>query len=525
MNYLEKYEAWLNDSAIDEETKKELNSIKENKEEIQDRFYKDLEFGTAGLRGVIGNGSNRMNKYTVTKATQGLANYINEHNPENKPVAISYDSRHMSKEFSDFAALCLNANGIKTYVFENLRPVPELSFTVRKLNCIAGIMITASHNPPKYNGYKVYWEDGAQIVPPHDKGIIEEVNKITDFGEIKNIEKEEAVNKGLYNVIGKEMDDAYISTLKSLVLNQEAITRMQDKVNIVYTPLHGAGNVPVQRILKELGEKSTFLRNIRYTLIGFFFSSITPAASGGQPMEIYYMHKEKIAVANSTLALLVHLTSFQIVTITLGVLSTILHFEIVKSGLIYLVVLGILLNSTALTLLAISIFSKRLSKGLINFAVKVLRFFRIPNIEKKQESLEKELEKYQESAVYIKEHKKLMIKTLVTTFIQVIIYYSIPYWVYLAFGFTGYNFFQIVTLQAMLYATVSGIPSPGAVGVSEGAFIEIFKGVFPATMMNSAILLNRGASFYLFVIISAIITTITALKTKNYEVKEELNNN
>lgn len=283
--------------------------------------------------------------------------------------------------------------------------------------------------------------------------------------------------------------------------------------------------INITRILKELGEKSTFLRNIRYTLIGFFFSSITPAASGGQPMEIYYMHKEKIAVANSTLALLVHLTSFQIVTITLGILSTILHFEIVKSGLIYLVVLGILLNSTALTLLAISIFSKRLSKGLINFAVKVLKFFRIPNIEKKQESLEKELEKYQESAVYIKEHKKLMIKTLVTTFIQVIIYYSIPYWVYLAFGFTGYNFFQIVTLQAMLYATVSGIPSPGAVGVSEGAFIEIFKGVFPATMINSAILLNRGASFYLFVIISAIITTITALKTKNYEVKEELNNN
>lgn len=283
--------------------------------------------------------------------------------------------------------------------------------------------------------------------------------------------------------------------------------------------------INITRILKELGEKSTFLRNIRYTLIGFFFSSITPAASGGQPMEIYYMHKEKIAVANSTLALLVHLTSFQIVTITLGIVSTVIHFEIVKSGLIYLVILGILLNSTALTLLAISIFSKRLSKGLINFAVKVLRFFRIPNIEKKQESLEKELEKYQESAVYIKEHKKLMIKTLVTTFIQVIIYYSIPYWVYLAFGFTGYNFFQIVTLQAMLYATVSGIPSPGAVGVSEGAFIEIFKGVFPATMMNSSILLNRGASFYLFVIISAIITTITALKTKNYEVKEELNNN
>lgn len=283
--------------------------------------------------------------------------------------------------------------------------------------------------------------------------------------------------------------------------------------------------INITRILKELGEKSTFLRNIKYTLIGFFFSSITPAASGGQPMEIYYMHKEKIAVANSTLALLVHLTSFQIVTITLGIISTVLHFEIVKSGLIYLVIIGILLNSSALALLAISIFSKRLSKGLINFAVKVLKFFRIPNIEKKQESLEKELEKYQESAVYIKEHKKLMIKTLATTFVQIIIYYSIPYWVYLAFGFTSYNFFQIVTLQAMLYATVSGIPSPGAVGVSEGAFIEIFKGVFPATMINSAILLNRGASFYLFVIISAIITTITALRTRDYEVKEELNNN
>lgn len=283
--------------------------------------------------------------------------------------------------------------------------------------------------------------------------------------------------------------------------------------------------INITRILKELGEKSTFLRNIKYTLIGFFFSSITPAASGGQPMEIYYMHKEKIAVANSTLALLVHLTSFQIVTITLGIISTVLHFEIVKSGLIYLVIIGILLNSSALALLAISIFSKRLSKGLINFAVKVLKFFRISNIEKKQESLEKELEKYQESAVYIKEHKKLMIKTLATTFVQIIIYYSIPYWVYLAFGFTSYNFFQIVTLQAMLYATVSGIPSPGAVGVSEGAFIEIFKGVFPTAMINSAILLNRGASFYLFVIISAIITTITALRAKDYEVKEELNNN
>ena len=259
MDYLEKYNKWLNDSAIDEETKKELITIKDNESEIQDRFYKDLEFGTAGLRGVIGNGSNRMNKYTVTKATQGLANYINKNNPENKGVVISYDSRHMSKEFSDFTALCLNANGIKTYVFDELRPVPELSFAVRQLNCIAGVMITASHNPPKYNGYKVYWEDGAQIVPPHDKGIISEVNNIEDFSKIKNITKEEAKTQGLYNVLGKEMDDAYIETLKKLVLNMDTIKRVQKDVKIVYTPLHGAGNVPVQRILKEIGFENVYV--------------------------------------------------------------------------------------------------------------------------------------------------------------------------------------------------------------------------------------------------------------------------
>ena len=259
MNYLEKYNQWLNDFAIDEDTKKELRSIKDDDTEIQDRFYKDLEFGTAGLRGVIGNGSNRMNKYTVTKATQGLANYINKNNPEHKGVAISYDSRHMSKEFSEFTALCLNANGIKTYVFESLRPVPELSFAVRKLNCIAGVMITASHNPPKYNGYKVYWEDGAQIVPPHDKGIIEEVNEITDFSKIKNITREEAEKRGLYNVIGEEIDSAYIDTLKKLVLNSDTIKKMAENVNIVYTPLHGAGNMPVQRILKEIGFKNVYV--------------------------------------------------------------------------------------------------------------------------------------------------------------------------------------------------------------------------------------------------------------------------
>ena len=259
MNYLDKYNKWLNDPSIDEETKEELKSIEGNNAEIEDRFYKELEFGTAGLRGVIGNGSNRMNKYTVTKATQGLANYINKNNPENKGVAISYDSRHMSKEFSEYTALCLNANGIKTYVFEELRPVPELSFAVRELNCIAGVMITASHNPPKYNGYKVYWEDGAQIVPPHDKGIITEVNSIEDFSTIKKITKEEAIEKGLYNVIGKEMDDKYIETLKNLVLNLDTIKKVQKDVNIVYTPLHGAGNVPVQRILKEIGFENVYV--------------------------------------------------------------------------------------------------------------------------------------------------------------------------------------------------------------------------------------------------------------------------
>lgn len=259
MNYLDKYNKWLNDPSIDEETKEELKSIEGNNAEIEDRFYKELEFGTAGLRGVIGNGSNRMNKYTVTKATQGLANYINKNNPENKGVAISYDSRHMSKEFSEYTALCLNANGIKTYVFEELRPVPELSFAVRELNCIAGVMITASHNPPKYNGYKVYWEDGAQIVPPNDKGIITEVNSIEDFSTIKKIAKEEAIEKGLYNVIGKEMDDKYIETLKNLVLNLDTIKKVQKDVNIVYTPLHGAGNVPVQRILKEIGFENVYV--------------------------------------------------------------------------------------------------------------------------------------------------------------------------------------------------------------------------------------------------------------------------
>ena len=256
--YKKKYEEWLNNPCFDEETKKELESIKDNEKEIEDRFYKELEFGTAGLRGVIGAGSNRMNKYTVGRATQGLANFILKEGTQEKGVAISYDSRHMSKEFSEKAALCLNANGIKTYIFDELRPVPELSFTVRQLKCTAGIMITASHNPPEYNGYKVYWDDGAQIIPPKDKQIIDEVNK-TEFSQIKKMNKEDAIKAGLYIEIGKEIDDKFVNTLKSLVLNPEVIKKVQDDIKIVYTPLHGAGNVPVQRVLKELGFTHVFV--------------------------------------------------------------------------------------------------------------------------------------------------------------------------------------------------------------------------------------------------------------------------
>lgn len=259
MNYLEKYNEWLNDTAISEEDKEELKAIKSDEKEIEDRFYKDLEFGTAGLRGVIGIGTNRMNKYTVTKATQGLANYIIKKNGQERGVAIAYDSRRMSNEFSEQTALCLNANGIKTYRFDSLRPTPELSFAVRQLGCIAGIVITASHNPPEYNGYKVYWEDGAQIVEPTDKEIINEVNAIKDLSTIKSTDRKEAEEKGLYNTIGKEIDDKYIETLKKLVVNQDAINKMQKDIKIVYTPLHGTGNIPVQRILKEIGFENVYV--------------------------------------------------------------------------------------------------------------------------------------------------------------------------------------------------------------------------------------------------------------------------
>ncbi len=259
MEYLKKYEEWLNSNEIDEETKEELRKMRDNETEIKDSFYKDLEFGTAGLRGIVGAGTNRMNKYTVGKATQGLANYILKNNGQNKGVAIAYDSRNMSQEFSKLAALILNANGIKTYRFESLRPTPELSFTVRELGCISGIVITASHNPPKYNGYKVYWEDGAQISFPVDKEITEEVNAIEKYSEIKEITEEEAVQKGLYNTIGEEIDKKYIEYLKSIALNKEIDKEYGKDIKIVYTPLHGTGKKLALRILNELGFTNVYV--------------------------------------------------------------------------------------------------------------------------------------------------------------------------------------------------------------------------------------------------------------------------
>ena len=253
MDYKEVYQEWLESPYFDEETKAELRGIAGDDKEIKERFYAELEFGTAGLRGIIGAGTNRMNVYTVRKATQGLANYIASVNAQARGVAIAYDSRRMSPEFADVAALCLAANGIKAYVFESLRPTPELSFAVRTLHCIAGINITASHNPPEYNGYKVYWEDGAQITPPHDTGIMAEVKAVTDYAKVYTMEKKEAEEKGLYQVIGKDIDDPYIEALKSQVIHQDAIDAEKDQLKIVYSPLHGTGNIPSRRVLKELG--------------------------------------------------------------------------------------------------------------------------------------------------------------------------------------------------------------------------------------------------------------------------------
>ena len=259
MEYREKFEGWLSNPYFDENTKDELRSIAEDDNEIKERFYKDLEFGTAGLRGIIGAGTNRMNIYTVRKATQGLANYIMKNGGQAKGVAIAYDSRRMSPEFADEAALCLAANGIKAYVFESLRPTPELSYAVRTLGCIAGINITASHNPPEYNGYKVYWEDGAQITPPHDKGIMDEVEAVTDYNTVKTMGLEEAKKAGLYEVIGQEVDDGYIAKLKKQVIHQDSIDAVGKERKIVYSPLHGTGNIPARRILKELGFENVYV--------------------------------------------------------------------------------------------------------------------------------------------------------------------------------------------------------------------------------------------------------------------------
>lgn len=259
MDYQKRYREWLENDYFDADTKAELTAIKENDNEIKERFYKDLEFGTAGLRGVIGAGTNRMNIYTVRKATQGLANYILKNGAQSRGVAIAYDSRRMSPEFADESALCLAANGIKAYVFESLRPTPELSFAVRKLNCIAGINITASHNPPEYNGYKVYWEDGAQITPPHDTGIMAEVEAVTDYATVKTMSLEAAKEAGLYEVIGEAVDDAYMEELKKQVIHQDAIDQMNKDLKIVYSPLHGTGNIPVRRILKELGFENVYV--------------------------------------------------------------------------------------------------------------------------------------------------------------------------------------------------------------------------------------------------------------------------
>ena len=259
MDYKEVYGTWCTDSYFDEETKKELKDLEGNEEEIKDRFYRQLEFGTGGLRGVIGAGTNRMNIYTVRQATQGLANYILSENGQEKGVAIAYDSRRMSPEFAKEAALCLNANGIKAYLFDSLRPTPELSFAVRRLGCIAGIVVTASHNPREYNGYKVYWEDGAQITPPHDKNILAEVAKVTDFGMIRTMAEEEAVQKGLLHIIDSSVDDEYMAELKKQSIHPEMIEKVSKDIKIVYTPLHGTGNIPVRRVLKELGFENVYV--------------------------------------------------------------------------------------------------------------------------------------------------------------------------------------------------------------------------------------------------------------------------
>ncbi len=282
--------------------------------------------------------------------------------------------------------------------------------------------------------------------------------------------------------------------------------------------------INIGRTLKALNEKTTFFQNIKYALIGFFFSGITPAASGGQPMQIYYMYKDKISVANSTLSLLINLSSMQVVTISLALISVVVNHSIMNTALICFFVIGILLNASALTLLIIAIFHKKLLQKLINFVVKIMKKIKIKNVDKKQEKIENELSKYQASSDYIKEHKLVMLKTIFTTYIQFLAYYSVSYWVYRSFGLNEYNILKIISIQSVLYGTVSGIPSPGAVGVTEGGFIEIFKTVFPKNSINGAMILNRGINFYLLIVISAVITMTNAIKFQKMEEKNTENN-
>ena len=270
MDFMKEYQKWCTDPYFDKETKAELAAIADDKAEIEDRFYRTLEFGTGGLRGVIGAGTNRMNIYTVRQATQGLANYIISQNGQNKGVAIAHDSRRMSPEFTEEAALCLAANGIKAYVFPSLRPTPELSFAVRELGCIAGIVITASHNPREYNGYKVYWEDGAQITPPHDGNILAEVAKVTSFDMVKTMDKDAAAAAGLYNVIGDDVDEKYFDALRKQSIHPEVIKEVAKDIKIVYTPLHGTGLLPVQRVLKDLGFENVYVESQQAVADGNF---------------------------------------------------------------------------------------------------------------------------------------------------------------------------------------------------------------------------------------------------------------
>ena len=296
MEYMAVYQEWLDNPYFDEATKEELRSIRNDENEIKERFYTELEFGTAGLRGVIGAGTNRMNIYTVRKATQGLANYIIRSGNQARGVCIAYDSRRMSPEFADVAALCLAANGIKAYVFESLRPTPELSFGVRELKCVAGINITASHNPPEYNGYKVYWEDGAQITPPNDTGIMAEVKAVTDYASVKTMDKDAAVRAGLYEVIGAEIDDKYIAALKKQVIHHDSIAAEGRNLKIVYTPLHGTGNIPARRVLAELGFENVYVVPEQELPDGEFPTVIYPNPEAAEAFELALkLAKEKDA--------------------------------------------------------------------------------------------------------------------------------------------------------------------------------------------------------------------------------------